>query len=147
MKEYKDIMKKLIEMNRAIVTKKKVMMIIMAAALIALPTMAQDWQSTSAMQGGSSYSPQVTAVGAATVNEMATTTDNYSPSNAPGRPRRTPIDGSDQGDGDEGWTPRTDTDGTGLSPIGDALLPLLLMSLAFCGVVYMRRKKGERMRG
>lgn len=97
----------------------------------------QDWQSTSVMRGGSSYSPQVTAVGAATVNEMATTTDNYSPSNAPGRPRRTSIDGGDN----EGWTTKPDTEGTGLSPIGDAVLPLLLMSLAFGMFIYFRRKR------
>lgn len=128
MKEYKDIMKNLIEMNRAIVAKKKVMMIIMAAALIALPTMAQDWQSTSAMQGtGSSYSPQVTAVGATDVNDMATTTEtNQSQPKGPNRAKKFDTGGD---------TP------PGPSPIGDAVLPLLLMSLAFCGYLYLRRKR------
>lgn len=128
MKEYKDIMKNLIEMNRAIVAKKKVMMIIMAAALIALPTMAQDWQSTSAMQGtGSSYSPQVTAVGATDVNDMATTTEtNQSQPKGPNRAKKFDTGGD---------TP------PGPSPIGDAVLPLLLMSLAFGMFVYFRRKR------
>lgn len=129
MKEYKDIMKNLIEMNRAIVAKKKVMMIIMAAALIALPTMAQDWQSTSAMQGsGSTYSPQVTAVGATDVNGMATTTEtNQSQPKGPNRAKKFDTGG--------------DTNPSSEYPLGDTLLPLLLMSLAFCGVVYMRRKR------
>jgi hypothetical protein len=130
MNEYKDIMKNLIEMNRAIVAKKKVMMIIMAAALIALPTMAQDWQSTSAMQGsGSSYSPQVTAVGATSATSEATTSDTHSSANAPSGPRREII------------TPGNPGNQSGDSPVGDAVLPLLLMSFAFGMFVYLRRKR------
>ncbi len=131
MKEYKDIMKNLIEMNRAIVAKKKVMMIIMAAALIALPTMAQDWQSTSAMQGsGSSYSPQVTAVGATDANSFATTTtESYSPAKAPSGPHKEII------------KPGEPTDPSDESPVGDVVLPLMLMSLAFGMFVYFRRKQ------
>ena len=130
MKEYKDSMKNLIEMNRAIVAKKKVMMIIMAAALIALPTMAQDWQSTSAMQGsGSSYSPQVTAVGATSATSEATTSDTHSSAIAPSGPRREII------------TPGNPGNQSGDSPVGDAVLPLLLMSLAFGMFVYFRRKR------
>lgn len=116
---------------------KKIVMIIMVAAF-ALPAMAQqhEWQSTSTLQGtGSSYSSQVTAVGAVTANEMATTTDNYSPSNAPGRPRRTPIGG----DGEDGWTSRTDAEGTDLSPIGDALIPLMLCAGAYL-IIRARRR-------
>jgi hypothetical protein len=127
MKEYKDIMKNLIEMNRAIVAKKKVMMIIMAAALIALPTMAQDWQSTSTLQGtGSNYAPQVTAVGATDANSFATTTESYSPAKAPSGPRKTLINGPESGQGP--------------SPVGDAVLPLLLMAMAFAGVIYFRKR-------
>ena len=114
--EYKNIMK-------------RIMMMIMAVALMALPTMAQqpEWQSTSTMQGtGSAYVPQVTAVGATDVNSMATTTESYSPAKAPSGPRR----GFDIG-GDAGQGP---------SPIGDAVLPLLLMSLAFAGVIYFRKR-------
>ena len=62
----------------------RIVMIIISAALIALPTMAQDWQSTSSMQtSGSAYTPQVTAVGATDVSSMATTTESYSPAKAP----------------------------------------------------------------
>ena len=63
-------------------------MIIMGVALMALPTMAQDWQSTSSMQGsGSAYSAQVTAVGAAEVTDMATTTTTDESSSGPNRRR------------------------------------------------------------
>lgn len=108
---------------------KKLFMIIMAVALIALPTIAQqqEWQSTSAMQGtGSTLAPQVTPVGATSVSEMASTTS--STVNAASRPRKVIEDNSDLG-GDPG------------SPIGDAVLPLLFLSLAFCGVIYLRRRK------
>lgn len=109
---------------------KRIMMIIMAAALVALPTMAQEqqWQSTSAMQGtGSTLAPQVTAVGATSVGQMATTTST--PVKAPNGPRRVIEDNNDPGQLDEG------------SPIGDAVLPLMLMAMLFAGVVYTRRKK------
>ena len=110
---------------------KRIVMIIMAVALIALPTMAQnqEWQSTSTLQGtGSNYAPQVTAVGATAVSSMATTTEIYSPAKAPGGPRKGFDTGAEHGQSEE-------------FPIGDAVLPLLLMSLAFAGVVYSRRKK------
>ena len=115
---------------------KKILMTMVLGALMAclVPATAQntqDWQSTSTMQGaGSSLAPQVTAVGAAGVGEMATTTS----SKAPSGPRRsfdggtTPTPG-DPGHKDEG------------SPIGDALLPLMLMATAFGGVVALRRRK------
>ena len=112
---------------------------VLIVCLLSLVAFAQqDWQSTSVMQGsGSTYSPQVTEVGATSVASEATTTESYSPAKTPGGPRRTSI----SNDEDEGWTPRTDTEGTDLSPIGDAVLPLMLMAVAFCGVVYFRRRK------
>jgi len=107
---------------------KKIVMIIVAAALVALPATAQtaqEWQSTSVMQGaGSTLAPQVTAVGAASVGEMATTTETYSPAQAP----------SSTG-------PRRVGPPTPPGPIGDAVLPLLFFAAAFCGVVYLRRRK------
>ena len=114
--EYKNIMK-------------RIMMIIMAVALIVLPTMAQQqqWQSTSTMQGtGSNLAPQVTAVGATTVGEMATTTS--SPVKAPNGPRKSLDSPGDTGQSDQ-------------SPIGDALIPLMLMALAFGGYIAIRRKR------
>jgi len=106
----------------------RIVMIIMAVALMALPAMAQEWQSTSTLQGtGSNYTPQVTAVGATTVPTIATTTESYSPNKAPSGPRRGFDVGGESGRSDE-------------FPIGDAVLPLLLMSLAFAGVIYFRKR-------
>ena len=102
--------------------------------LVSMPTMAQqqEWQSTSTMKGtGSTYTPQVTAVGAVSANEMATTTGSGTgAAKAPSGPRRV-IDGNNDNwqEGDEG------------SPIGDALIPLTLMAVVFCGVIYYRRRK------
>ena len=115
--EYKNIMK-------------RIMMMIMAVALMALPTMAQqpEWKSTSTMQGtGSAYAPQVMEVGAATVPTIATTTESYSPAKAPSGPRRGFDIGGETGKSDE-------------FPIGDAVLPLSLMALAFAGVIYFRKR-------
>lgn len=107
-------------------------MMIMVVALAALPTMAQDWQSTSSMQGsGSAYSAQVTAVGAAEVTDMATTTNgsNSAPSKRRGKrstddPGEPAIEFHDEG-----------------SPIGDAVLPLFLLSCAYLGFRLLRTRK------
>ena len=95
----------------------------------------QEWQSTSVMQtSGSTYSPQVTEVGSSTIASVATTTETYSPNKAPGGPRRIESQsGRDPGDA---------TTGSDLSPLGDGLLPLLMMAATFCGVIAFRRKKG-----
>ena len=117
---------------------KKILVIMVLGALMACLVSAmaqQDWQSTSTMKGaGSSLAPQVTAVGAAGVSEMATTTS----SKAPSGPRRsfdggtTPTPG-DPGHKDEG------------SPIGDALLPLTLIACAYL-IVRATRKRAHAMK-
>ena len=107
----------------------RIVMIIMAVALMALPTMAQEWQSTSTLQGtGSNYTPQVTAVGATTAPTIATTTESYSPNKAPSGPRRGFDVGGESGRSDE-------------FPIGDAIVPMMLMAVVFCGVIALRRKR------
>ena len=86
----------------------------------------QEWQSTSAMRGaGSAYSPQVTAVGATSVSNSATTTE----SNYPGLPGGRVVHGFDTG----GDTP------PGPSPVGDAVLPLMALGLAYA--VYRRKRR------
>ena len=113
--------------------RKLVIMMIMGVALMALPTMAQEqeWKSTSAMQtSGSVYTPQVNAVGATGVAEMATTTNGTS-SSTPHRAKR-----STDSPGEVETTVDTEN-----SPIGDAVLPLLLCALAFGGYIAIRRKK------
>ena len=108
------------------------MMIIMAVALMALPTMAQEqeqWKSTSIMSGAGGYTAPITEVGSASVGEMATTTG--SAAKAPGGPRRGFIDPSNPGSQ------------ANESPIGDAVLPVALMALTFAGVVYFRKRKAR----
>ena len=121
--------------------RKLVIMMIMTVALVALPTMAQqqEWKSTSAMQtSGSTYTPQVTEVGATAVAGSATTTESYSPAKAPGGPRK--VEGVGGGEGGSGHSnPGTGDPG---SPIGDAVLPLMLFAGAFlCMRVFLRRKR------
>lgn len=121
-------MKNFVEINRALVAKKRIVMILMAVALMALPTMAQEqeqWKSTSIMSGAGGYTAPITEVGSSSVGQMATTTG--SPAKAPGGPRKSLIGGPE--------------DKPGPSPIGDAVLPLLLMAVAFGGVVYLRRRQ------
>ena len=119
--KYKNVMKNIM---------RKLVMIIMAVALIALPAMAQDWQSTSTMQGtGSAYSSQVTEVGATTATEIATTTESYSPARGPHRARRDFDTGAESGQSSE-------------FPMGDAVLPLMLLACAYLGLrVFLKRKR------
>jgi hypothetical protein len=99
--------------------------------LVGMPVMAQqqEWRSTSSMQGtGSTLSPQVQAVGALSAPSMATTTsESYFPSHSPSGPNRFPRPG-ETGQSEE-------------YPIGDAMLPLMLCAVVFCGVIALRRKR------
>ncbi len=102
---------------------------VMVALLVGAPITAQnqqEWQTSTMVGSGSAYSPQVTAVGATTVSCNVTTTETYSPTNGPRRVIGTNPDGGE---------------GSNDSPIGDAMVPLMLCALAFCGVVYFRRKR------
>ncbi len=110
-------------------------------ALMALPALAQTFgtqqaeqpnaafQSTSTMTGsGSAYSanPTLNSDGTATYNGASAS----SPSKGPNKAKKEWGDPSLGGDPNEPG-----------GPIGDALLPLLLMSLAFGMFVYFRRKQ------
>ena len=132
---------------------KRLMMILMAAALVALPTMAQSFgssrsvendqqaaqnytttqpfRSPSAMQStGSAYSANPTLNTDGTAYNPA---DVNGSNNNPRQPRRSFGDNQDGG---------TTTDPS--SPIGDAVWPLMLMALAYLGVrVFFRRKRAE----
>ncbi len=117
---------------------KKVFMMIVAAALMALPAVAQTFgtqsveqpntvfKSTSTMTGsGSAYSanPTLNADGTASYNG-----ETSSPSKGPNKAKKW----------DEGDLPSYPTDP---SPLGDAVLPLMLCAFTFCAVTYLRRKK------
>lgn len=127
-------MKNFFEINRALVAKKKIIMIIMAVALYALPAVAQnmEFRSTSTMQGSGNYVAPVTAVGATSAASEATTT--YSPAKAPSGPRRGFIDPNNPGNQ------------SNESPIGDALIPLMGMALAWAMTRMIRRKKANELR-
>ena len=113
---------------------KRIVMIIMAVALVALPTMAQNlssedqlqtqFQSTSTLQGsGSAYSanPALNADGTA-YNPTESSTPAQAPAQAPSGPRRiNPI--------------------AAPTPIGDPVLPLMLMALAYMGLRLFRARK------
>lgn len=113
---------------------KRIVMIIMAVALVALPTMAQkfkehdqqsmQFQSTSTMAPvNSQYSaqPMLNEDGTAIYNASEATQTAQAPSG----PRKI-----------GGVTPTTDP-----SPVGDAVLPLMLMALAYLGMRVFRARK------
>ena len=116
---------------------KRIIMIIMSVALVALPTMAQSFgqedqlqtqfQSTSTLQGsGSAYSanPSLNADGTA-YNPTESSTPAQSPAKAPGGPRR--VDAIDP---------------TSKQPIGDPVLPLLIFAGAYLAWnLFFRRKR------
>ena len=103
--------------------KTRIVMIIMAVALIALPAMAQqqEWQSTSAMQGsGSSYSSQVT-------------TTTSTPNNGPRRAKKEDGEGEFGHGQDAGYQ-----DQDPRFPIGDAW-PLALFAVLFAAYIAVRK--------
>lgn len=110
---------------------KRIIMIIMAVVLFALPTMAQQeqWQTSTMQSSGSAYSSQVTPVGATSAPNEATTTTSY----APGRPGTvktgfiTPGEGGSQSD---------------QSPIGEPWV-LAIFAAAFAAVIAVRRKRSN----
>ena len=92
---------------------------------------AQEWQSTSTMQGsGSAYSSQVTAVGATGVAVLGASSS--APANAPSRPHREQASGRNAGEA---------TTGSNQSPLSDAMLPLLLMAAGFGLYTALHRRK------
>ena len=120
---------------------KKVFMMFVWVALMALPTMAQTFgtqkkeqpnavfQSTSALQGsGSQYSanPMLNADGTASYDGVS--------ASAPSGPRHAKMDNNPNPDvGGDGNTP---------TPLGDAVLPLVLLVLAYAGYKVRVRREG-----
>lgn len=117
---------------------------ILAAALMALPALAQNFgsqpadqpnasfQSTSTMTGsGSSYSanPTLNSDGTAAYSNAS-----YSSSQSSSTPNRAKRSTDNPGEP----APEFQDDG---SPIGDAVLPLMLCAAVFCGFIAFRRKR------
>lgn len=108
--------------------------LVLGMLLVGMPTKAQmmEWQSTSTMQGSGNYEAPVTEVGATTVPSEATTT--YSPAKVSGGPRKSFGDNKDAGQ-----------TGDPNSPLGDALIPLMLCACAYLIIRARKRaSKGER---
>ena len=90
------------------------------------------FQSTSAYSGQFSTGEQSTLNSDGTVNSAAYGIG----SRHPGSIRRAGSNINNPDDPD-------DEKDDGNTPLGDAVLPLLMMSLAFCGYLYLRRKRSE----
>ena len=88
---------------------------------------SQQIMPTGGNYNGTVYEPFSTTA----PSEQSTVGASYSPSKAPSRPRRSDEWGTNQdgGDKDPG------------SPIGDAMVPLMVMAAAMAGVVYLRRRR------
>ena len=105
----------------------------MTAQIAQSATDEQQWRTTSTIAAsGSTYSPQVTPVGSPTAYTTATTTDSYNPlaGGKPTGPRKSFGENPDGGD-------TTDES----SPIGDAVLPLMLFLGIYCAIIAIRRNK------
>ena len=115
---------------------------------MALPIMAQSFgttqaeqpntvfHSTSTMQGsGSAYSanPTLNADGTAAYNRAAV----YTPSG----PYRAKKDGTGTGTTPNPGDPSEDEQDNTPTPLGDAVLPLMLCAAVFCGFIAFRRKR------
>ena len=87
----------------------------------------QSVNNTGVMSSGSAYTSAVYAVGASGVSSA--------PSPAAG-PRKAPPGG---GGGESGYDPNNPQ----FSPLGDALIPLLLMVMAYATYLLLRRRKSR----
>ena len=125
---------------------KKVMMIVVMVAAVALPAMAgwitagndatknqETFQSTSTMQGsGSAYTANPV------LNEDGTAASPTDRSSGPRKVGALPGTGGGSVD-----MPDTSKAGDN-TPIGDAVLPLMLMAVMAGGVIYLRRRKAAQ---
>ena len=89
-------------------------------------------QSQQIMQSGSNYNSTVyEPFSNTTPSEQSAVGASYSPAKAPTGPRKDIITPSNPGQ-------------KGEFPLGDAVLPLMLMAISFCGIIYLRRQKASR---
>lgn len=89
-----------------------------------MPTLPMSSTGSAMMSSGSAL-PMAAVTG-------TTTADQTAPSSGPRRAKM---------EDDEGWEGDPDPEDPGeVTPIGDAVLPLMLMAMLFAGGVYWRRK-------
>jgi hypothetical protein len=92
-------------------------------------------QSQQIMPTGGNYNGTVYEPFSTTApSEQSAVGASYSPSKAPSRPRR-------ENDSDPFATNQDGGDKDPGSPIGDAMVPLMVMAAAMAGVVYLRRRR------
>ncbi|MBQ6984646.1 MAG: hypothetical protein IJQ20_06930 [Paludibacteraceae bacterium] len=92
------------------------------------PIQSQQIMTTGTNYNGTVYEPFTTS--APSEYTASSSTESYNPAHAAGRRKGFDTPG-DLNQGDE-------------YPIGDAMLPLLLMAVVFCGVIYLRRKRAAQ---
>ena len=97
-----------------------------ASSYTQMPTLPMSSTGSAMMQSGSAL-PMAAASG-------TTTADDNAPARVSGRPRRA-IDDGDEGEKPGGWENPYD------DPLGDAMLPMLLCAVVFCGAIAIRRKR------
>lgn len=124
---------------------KRVMMILMAAALLALPAMAQSFGSKRCVENDQQAAQNYTTEPFRSTSAMQTSGSAYSPNPTLG------ADGT-ASYGDEGSPtrnirkmkmedPGTPGAGGNPQPLGDAVLPLMLMALAYMSLRVFRARK------
>ena len=127
------------EVNRAHKAKTTLRYLLILIGLVSVlslgaQTLAQQpevkMQSTSIMAPSGSALPQAAVTG-------AVTTYSTGSAKVPGRRRAA-------SDEDEGDTPPANPDGPMQDPIGDALLPLMLLALAYVTIRFVRTRKRVR---
>lgn len=101
-----------------------------ASSYTQMPTLAMSSTGSAMMQSGSAL-PMAAVSG-------TTTADDNAPARVSAGPRKSPFDGA----GTAGDIGNPNEPGT---PLGDAMLPMMLLIGAYCGYVTLRRRKHVKM--
>ena len=109
-----------------------------AQASTGMPAVRMGSVNATTMYSGSSL-PLAAATG-------VTTSYDNNPSNVPGRPGRPRRVGENEGFENEEDEPEPEVP-VNPFPLGDALLPMMLMAILFAAFITLRRKRSERVNG
>lgn len=117
---------------------------IMGVALMALPIMAQSFRTTQAEQPNAAFHSTSVMVGSGSqysanpmLNADGTASYNGAAASTPSSPYRAKKEGTTPNPGDPSAGDQDNTP----TPIGDAVLPLMLCAAVFCGFIAFRRKR------
>ena len=126
---------------------KRLMMILMAAALVALPTMAQSFGSKRSVENDQQAAQSYTTEPFRSTSAMQTSGSAYSPNpmlDANGNASYGGESSSGSSSKDYGRMrrdPGTESEWEGEQPLGDAVWSLMLMALAYLGLRLFRARK------